>query len=129
MLQSNTEKAREYFAAKMAFTTGPFELKGILERNEPIVVVDVRRAEDYDKGHVPGALNLPHGTWHTAAGLRKDRTNVIYCYSQTCHLAAKAALELASQGYPVMELEGGFAGWTAGGNVVEDCHGACAVAA
>ena len=129
MLQSNHEKAREYFAAKMAFTTGPFELKSMLDRNEAIVVVDVRGAGDFDKNHIPGAVNLPYGSWHTAKGLRKDRVNVIYCYSQTCHLAAKAALELASQGYPVMELEGGFAGWTAGGNLVEDCNGACAVAA
>jgi rhodanese-related sulfurtransferase len=36
---------------------------------------------------------------------------MLYCYSQVCHLAAKAALEFASHGYPVMEWEGGFRSW------------------
>jgi hypothetical protein len=43
--------------------------------------------------------------------LAKERTNVLYCYSQVCHLAATAALGLTTRGYPVMELEGGFEGW------------------
>jgi rhodanese-related sulfurtransferase len=45
------------------------------------------------------------------AGLRKDKTNVLYCYSQVCHLAATAAVEFSGKGYPVMELEGGFRAW------------------
>jgi rhodanese-related sulfurtransferase len=119
MITGNPEKAREFFAAKMAFTTGPVELKGMVERKENVIVVDVRRPEDYAKGHIPGAINLPHGQWHTAKGLSKDRLHVVYCYAQTCHLAAAAALEFASQGYRVMELEGGFAAWTTGKNAVE----------
>lgn len=119
MIIGNPEKAREYFAAKMAFTVGPFELKGMLDRKENIVVVDVRSPEDFAKSHIPGAINLPSGTWHRAQGLLKDRLHVLYCYSQTCHLAAAAAFELASQGYRVMEMEGGFAAWTGGQHPVE----------
>ena len=37
--------------------------------------------------------------------------NVLYCYSQVCHLAATAALEFAGKGYPVMELDGGWRWW------------------
>ena len=58
-------------------------------------------------------MNLPKDRWSTLEGLRKDKINVVYCYSQVCHLAAAAAFEFASRGYPVMELEGGFAGWRA----------------
>lgn len=36
-------------------------------------------------GHIPGAINLPRDRWHTLDGLRKDQTNVLYCYSQVCH--------------------------------------------
>lgn len=36
-------------------------------------------------GHIPGAINLPRDRWHTLDGLRKDKTNVLYCYSQVCH--------------------------------------------
>lgn len=129
MITGNPEKAREFFAAKMAFTTGPVELKGMLDRKKNVTVIDVRRPEDYAKSHITGAVNLPHGQWNTAKGLSKDRLHVVYCYSQTCHLAAAAALEFASQGYRVMEMEGGFAAWTAGGNAIEGIDCACDVAA
>lgn len=129
MIAGNPEKAREYFAAKMAYTVGPVELKGMLDRKEHITVVDVRRVDDFSASHIPGAINLPSGTWHTATGLKKDRLHILYCYSQTCHLAAAAALELASQGYRVMEMEGGFAAWTSNNNPVEGAECGCNVAA
>ena len=107
--------AREHFAAKQSFTTGPHELLGMIDRKEDVVIVDVRFPTDFRKAHVPGAVNLPKGKWHTAAGLSKDKVNVLYCYNQTCHMAAEAALELLARGYPVVEMEGGFATWEANG--------------
>lgn len=103
-------KARDYFNSKMQFTTGPVELKRALDDGN-VVVVDVRAPEDYAKGHIPGAISLPEAQWKNPQGLAKDKTNVLYCYSQVCHLAANAALGLTTRGYPVMELEGGFEGW------------------
>ena len=111
LMISDPQKAKEYFEAKMAFTTGPVELERMMKQSENINIVDVRAAEDYAEGHIPGAVNLPKDKWQTLEGLRKDKTNVLYCYSQVCHLAATAAVEFASKGYPVMELEGGFRAW------------------
>ena len=111
LMISDPQKAKEYFEAKMAFTTGPVELERMMKQGENINIVDVRAAEDYAEGHIPGAVNLPKDKWHSLDGLRKDKTNVLYCYSQVCHLAATAAVEFASKGYPVMELEGGFRAW------------------
>ncbi len=111
LMISDPQKAKEYFEAKMAFTTGPVELERMMKQGENINVVDVRAAEDYAEGHIPAAVNLPKDKWQTLEGLRKDKTNVLYCYSQVCHLAATAAVEFASKGYPVMELEGGFRAW------------------
>src|SRR5262245_36982231 len=111
MLNQDTRQARDYFAQKLAFVTGPFGLDGQMKRNEPITIVDVRLPSDYRVGHIPGAINLPNGKWHTLAGLTKDRTAVVYCYSQTCKLAAAAAVEFASAGIPVLEMEGGFEAW------------------
>ena len=108
-------KAKEHFAAKQSFTTGPHELLGMIDRKEDVVIVDVRLPTDYRKAHVPGAVNLPKGKWHTAAGLSKDKLNVLYCYNQTCHMAAEAAIELLALGYPVVEMEGGFATWEVNG--------------
>jgi rhodanese-related sulfurtransferase len=111
MLQADAKQAREFFARKLAFTTGPFELSAQIKRNEHITIVDVRLPSDYATGHIPGAINLPQGKWHTLAALSKDRTAVVYCYSQTCKLAAAAAVEFASAGIPVVEMEGGFEAW------------------
>ena len=105
-------KALAYFEDKLAFTTGPVELDRWIKTGEDnLIVIDVREAEDYAKGHVPGALNIPKDQWDRAEGLAKDKTNVVYCYSQQCHLAANACVQFASRGFPVMELEGGFETW------------------
>src|SRR5688572_14244011 len=69
-------KAKEFFEAKMAFTTGPVELERMMKEGS-VNVVDVRAADDYAKGHIPGAVNLPKERWASLQGLRKDRTNVI----------------------------------------------------
>ena len=82
-------------------------------------VVDVRAAEDYAEGHIPGAVNLPKDQWHSFTGLRKDKINVLYCYSQVCHLAATAAVQFAEKGYPMMELDGGWRWWKDDGFDVE----------
>lgn len=111
-------KAKEFFEAKMAFTTGPVELERMMKNNE-VNVVDVRAAEDYAEGHIPGAVNLPKDQWRSLTGLRKDKINVLYCYSQVCHLAATAAVQFAEQGYPMMELDGGWRWWKDDGFDVE----------
>ena len=105
-------KARAYFEQKMAFTTGPVELDRMIKSHDNnITLIDVRESEDFAKGHIPGAINLPKETWDNPKGLQKDKTNVVYCYSQVCHLAATACVVFAGKGYPVMELEGGFETW------------------
>ena len=103
--------ALKYFQQKLDCTTGPIEVNHWLEEKAPVQIVDVRRPEDYGKGHIPGAVNLPREQWETASGLAKDKTNIVYCYSQTCHLAAAAAVVFAKKGFSVIELEGGFNTW------------------
>jgi rhodanese-related sulfurtransferase len=106
-------QAREFFQAWQQFTTGPVELDQWITGQSNINIIDVRDSDDYAKGHIPGALNLPREKWSTFAGLSRDKVNVLYCYTQTCHLASEACLLFASNGYPVKELKGGFAAWKA----------------
>jgi rhodanese-related sulfurtransferase len=104
-------RARAFFEQKISFTTGPVELERAIKEHENIVVVDVRAAEDYAKAHIPGAINIPKENWANPEGLRKDQTNVVYCYTQQCHLAAHACAIFAVKGFPVMELDGGIESW------------------
>ena len=105
------QTALKYFQQKLDCTTGPIELNHWLEEKAPLTIVDVRRREDFEKAHIPGAINLPKEQWTAPKGLSKDKTHVLYCYSQTCHLAAAAAVALAQLGYSAIELEGGFNTW------------------
>lgn len=111
--------AGEYFQKKISFTTGPVELDRWIKEHEKIAIVHVRRKEDYEQGHIPGAISMPMESWAAPEGLPKDKINVLYCYTQTCHLAATAAVEFAAQGRCCMELEGGFEGWRNAGLPVE----------
>lgn len=108
---SAASEARAFFAQKLAFTIDPVEVNEQIKFSENITIFDVRETEDYRRGHLPGALSLPPDKWHTMNGLREDSINIIYCYSQTCHLAAKAAVQFADKGYRVVEMDGGFAEW------------------
>ncbi len=108
---TDTRKAVEFFEAKLEFTTGPVELNSMIESGEYVNIIDVRSKEYFSKGHIPGAVNLPKERWSSFYGLSRERANVVYCYSQQCHLAAKACKLFAENAYPVMELEGGFEGW------------------
>ena len=107
----DTTQAAQFFENKMSFTTGPVELSTRLSNNDDINIIDVRMSDDYNKGHVPGAVNVPMDQWETTDKLSKGKLNVVYCYSHVCHLAAKASVQFAKNGYPVMELDGGFKSW------------------
>jgi rhodanese-related sulfurtransferase len=111
MILTSPQKAKEYFEAKLEFTTGPIELNAMMEQAEDVNIIDVRAPQDYAAGHIPGAINLPQESWSSGEGLSPDKVNIFYCYSGVCHLAAKASKYFAEHEYPVMELEGGYDQW------------------
>lgn len=120
LTRNDPVQAKEFFEKKMTFTLGPVEVHYDQEDNVPMNIIDVRRAQDYEKGHVPGALSLPEEKWETLKGLSKDKPNIVYCYSTVCHLAAKACVYFAGQGFSVMEMDGGFQGWKENGLRIEE---------
>lgn len=111
-IRRDSEAATDFFAEKLAFTLGPVELQKMLE-DKKVKLIDVRAKEVFDEGHIPEAISIPKEELKDRLGeLSKEDVHVLYCYNAQCHLAAAAALTLAKNGYPVMELDGGFKVWT-----------------
>ena len=111
MAVTSPKKATEFFEALLEFTTGPVELNRRIKEQDDVVIIDVRHRQDYKIARIPTSHSLPRELWSTFEGLSKDRVNVIYSYSEVCHLAAAAAKYFSKHDYPVMELQGGFEQW------------------
>ncbi len=77
------------------------------------VLLDVRSPDLYAEGHVPGAVNLPHGriVERNLVEYPPGATFVVYCAGPHCNGADKAAARLARLGRPVKKMIGGVEGW------------------
>ena len=106
-------KAKDFFKAKLAHTIGPDRLKHLIDKHlDEFNLIDVRKYEDYIKGHIPYDVHIPYDQMEDQlVKLSKDKVNILYSYSFLCQLSQKAAYMLADKGYPVMEVIGGFKGW------------------
>ena len=86
------------------------------------MLIDVREADEFHAGHIPGALNIPRGLLEfklsgTPALAARDTRIVLYC--KTSGRAALAACALQSMGYlNVQSIAGGFDAWVAAGKSV-----------
>ena len=104
-------RAKMFFEDRLDYTRGPVELNEMIKEGEKMNIIDVRRPEDYSKGHIPGAINLPEDKWSTFKGLSKDRPNIVYCYSSVCQLSTKAAKYFVEHEFPTILLTGGIEEW------------------
>ncbi|MFJ6674635.1 ArsR/SmtB family transcription factor [Actinosynnema sp. NPDC091369] len=77
-----------------------------------VFIIDVRPAEEYAAGHIPGAVSVPFDELddHLAA-LPTDVDIVAYCRGPYCVFAPRAAQILAERGFRVLVLEDGMPEW------------------
>lgn len=111
---ASSEEALRHFEARLTFETDCWDVHASLAAGESgFVVLDVRSPDLYGQGHVPGAINLPHGkmTARRMAEFPEDTLFVVYCAGPHCNGANKAAVRLAKMGLPVKEMIGGITGW------------------
>lgn len=106
--------ALAHFEALLAFETDCWDVHHALGTGEPdFVLLDVRSPELFAEGHVPGAVNLPHGriVERNLAPFDPALAFVVYCAGPHCNGADKAAVRLANLGRPVKKMIGGVTGW------------------
>jgi len=80
-------------------------------RTATLAVIDVREPEEFEAGHIPGAINIPRGTLEFSNLLSNRRqTVVLYCDNQQRSALSVKNLKLMKFG-DVKVLEGGFENW------------------
>ena len=88
------------------------EAKQIMDTEEGYIILDVRTQEEYDQGHIPGAIVISHEEIEEKAEqvlTDKDQLILVYCRSgRRSKLAAEALVEL---GYTNIKEFGGIIDW------------------
>jgi len=85
-------------------------------REGSVTVLDVRPAEEYHAGHLPGALSIPlKELERRLTELPLDREIVAYCRGPYCMLALEAVEMLKARGFKAFRLEDGVQDWSARG--------------
>lgn len=103
-----------HFSNRLTFETDCSDVFGSQQAGEvDFVLVDTRGPLAFERGHVPGAINIPGRlmTTETLAAYPTSTVFVVYCAGPHCNGANKAAVKLAALGYPVKEMIGGVTGW------------------
>ena len=92
-------------------------LRGMLQRDENVVVVDVRKGEEHARGSVPGAVNfdayeaLNAGDERALEGLEVPEGARVVTVCNRGRAAAAAAEQLRRRGHDALYLEGGMDAW------------------
>jgi len=93
-------------------------------RKGEVTVLDVRPPEEYEAGHIPGALSVPLPELaKRLSDLPKRREVVAYCRGPYCVLAVEAVKLLRARGFKAVRLEDGVLDWAALGLKVEAAPG------
>ena len=99
------------------------ELFKRLRSGDRLVVLDVRPKDEFEAGHLPGAVSIPLAELERRLKqLPKNREVVAYCRGPYCAFAPEAVRVLNRRGYRARQLEDGFPEWSAAGLPVDKGH-------
>jgi rhodanese-related sulfurtransferase len=114
---ADSAAALAHFSSLLSFETDCADVHAALEASDGLamdfVLLDVRGPALFARGHVPRAVNLPHGkiVESKLADYPPDTLFVTYCAGPHCNGATRAAIRLARLGRPVKVMTGGVTGW------------------
>lgn len=92
-------------------------LEFVLEKMEnkvPIQIVEALSPEEYNDGHLPGAVNIPQKEVSERAKdlLEKEKPVIVYCAGYSCHSSTIVSTKLMELGYSeVYDFKGGKSVW------------------
>ena len=95
------------------------EARLMMQDDDGHIIVDVRRADEYAQGHIPGAILIPNESITDTPPEElpdKDQTILVYC--RTGRRSKEASRKLADMGYVNVYEFGGINDWT--GEIVTD---------
>lgn len=101
---------------KYMLRVGPAELQRMMKR-KAVVVLDVRTRDEYNAGHIPGAINVPEDEVEgRAAKLSRGKHLVAYCDRPAEDASRGALVKLLKKDFwNVAVLEGGYRAWVEAG--------------
>lgn len=87
------------------------EAKEIMENEEDVLILDVRTREEYDTGHIKGAICLPNEEILEDPEELPDKEQTILVYCRSGNRSKQAAQKLADMGYEKVLEFGGIMDW------------------
>lgn len=93
------------------------ELKDMLDRQEDFLLMNVLPIDIFDRGHIPGSINIPLESEDFLKEVDKlvsdkDQKIVTYCASLECPVSTKAAQKLEAAGFrSIFDYKGGIKDW------------------
>ena len=111
---ASSAEALLHFSRRLTFETDCWDVHdAISSGKQDFVLLDVRSPDMFARGHVQGAINLPHRkiTGRKMAEWPAGTMFVVYCAGPHCNGANRGAIRLAELGRPVKEMIGGITGW------------------
>ena len=95
------------------------EAKEMMKKNDGHIIVDVRRQDEYDQGHIPGAILIPNESIGAQRPAELPNLNqIILVYCRSGRRSKEAAQKLFDMGYKNIYEFGGIIDWT--GDIVKD---------
>lgn len=88
--------------------------------DDAVIFLDVREHNEWNLGHVPGAVHIPRGQLENKAEVVLSRDRRILCYCGGGSRSALAADTLCQMGFRAESVRKGFRGWVEAGGEIED---------
>lgn len=89
------------------------QAKQMMEEEKEFLLVDVRTKEEFEEGHIPGAINLPvEEIGDSQPQLLPNKDQVLLLYCRSGRRSQEAANKLANMGYTKVYEFGGIMDWT-----------------